>query len=227
MILRICLFSIFTLLYISTYAQKKAAEWFVNGSVNCYIPGKSSGKSVFPILGYNKNTSPKLLLGGLGVGVSLWAPAAKDLYIKSYANLTKMTYWDDQVQIRDAVGLYMGNYQAWSSDYALNLGGLIHYSMIDRLSLGAGIGLQGMIASLSRMPEMYGYGLEVEPSFVVNRYYKRILPVVPLELSYKLDKMVVNLRYDIGLLNKFKGDLGKSKSEKFGVLALEVGFKLN
>ena len=83
-----------------------------------------------------------------------------------------------------------------------------------------------LIASLSGLPEIYGYGVEIEKSIVLNHYYKRILPVVPLEVSYKLRNALINLRYDLSPLNRLKGQLGKSKSERYGILALEVGFRL-
>ncbi|MCE7044320.1 hypothetical protein [Dyadobacter sp. CY312] len=224
---QITLLIIFTLSFFNLTAQEKPMEWYVNASVNCYIPTAGSAKSVFPVLGYNKDTSPKLLIGGVGTSVSVIIPIGKGLHLKPYANLQKLTYWDDPIDIRDGAGAYMGNFQSWSSDYTVGLGTLIHYDLVNRLSLGAGLGLQAMVVSISRMPDTYGYGVPVESSFVVNRYYKRLVPMVPLEISYKLDRMSLNLRYDVGLLNKLKGNLGKSKSEKFGVLALEVGFKIS
>jgi len=226
MMSRISLLIALLLVCLTASAQESTTEWFLNANVNAYIPGGKSAKSVFPVLGYNRNTSPKLLLGGVGAGAFLWRPVSEDLHLKVYGTISKLSYWDDPVIITNGVGAYSGTLQNWSSDYVLGIGGIIHYNLANRLLVGAGLGTQTFLISLSRMPEMYGYGNPAEPSIAINRYYKRILPVVPFEIAYKMEKMLINLRYDLGLLNCLKGELGKNKSEKFGVITLEVGFKL-
>ncbi|TDE12110.1 hypothetical protein [Dyadobacter psychrotolerans] len=211
---------------LSVCGQENKREWYLNASINAYVPGGNSDKSIFPVLGYNRNTSPKLLLGGVGTGASLWSPVSRDLSLKVYTNISKHTYWDEPLMIKDAGGASNGIYNGWSSDYVLGVGATIHYNLAGRLSVGAGAGTHVLIASLSGLPEIYGYGVEIEKSIVLNHYYKRILPVVPLEVSYKLRNALINLRYDLSPLNRLKGQLGKSKSERYGILALEVGFRL-
>jgi hypothetical protein len=216
----------FILAALCVFGQGKTAEIHVNANVNLYLPRAGATKSLYPVLGYNRNTKPKILLGGVGIGASLWTALANDLNLKLHTNISKLTYWDEPVTIRNAVGLYNGSYQAGSSDYIFATGGTLHYTLANRFSIGAGLGTQILLVSLSRMPEMYGYGLPVEPSIVVNRYYKTVLPVLPLEISYKLKNLMFNIRYDLGLLNRLKGDLGKSKSDKFDLLIFELAFAL-
>ena len=218
---------IFLLASLPVFAQQNAQEWFVNANINTYLPGKNSAKSVFPVLGYNRNTSPKIMLGGVGTGIFTWKLVAKDIHLKTYANLSKLTYWDDPIEITTATGMYNGTLHHWSSDYVLGIGGILHYDIAPHLSIGAGLGAQVLLISVSRMPEMNGYGQAVEPSIVINHYYKTVLPVVPLEIAYKLKSMMIGIRYDTGMLNKLKGDLGKNKSEKFGVLGLDVAFRVS
>lgn len=217
---------LFTLASLPVFAQQNNWEWFLNANINAYLPGRNSAKSVFPVLGYNRNTSPKIMLGGVGTGFFIWKPVAKDVHLKTYANLSKLTYWDDPVVITTGSGMYNGTLNNWSSDYVLGIGGIVHYDFAPHLSIGAGLGTQFLLISLSRMPEMNGYGLAVEPSIVINHYYKTLLPIIPLEIAYKLKRMMISLRYDTGILNKLRGDLGKNKSEKFGVLGLDVAVKL-
>lgn len=208
-------------------AQRAGIDWYINASVNCYIPTGDSEKSVFPVLGYNKDTSPKLLTGGVGVGVAAWTPVANNFYLKPYLNLSKLTYWDDPVALRDPVGNSMGYYQAWSSDYTVNPGIVAHYELASQFTVGAGIAAHVMAVSLIRLPDAEGYyGTVTKGGLSAAKHYKRVNPVMPLELTYRLNKLMLNLRYEVGLLNKLKGDLGMSTSEKFDVLALEIGFKL-
>jgi hypothetical protein len=57
-----------------------------------------------------------------------------------------------------------------------------------------------------------------------NNYYKRLMPMLPLELSLKFEKLFVNLRYEHGLLNRLKKDLSEYKEDKYGLLFFELGF---
>jgi hypothetical protein len=208
-------------------AQESSSEWFLNANINIHIPGGGSQKSVYPVLGYNKNTTPKFLLGGVGTGAFLLRRMSSDLHLKIHGYLSKISYWDDPVEMKSPVGDNIGVFQAGGSDYVAGINGLVHYHLVDRLSLGAGVGAQLLLASFSRTPDIYGYSKPTEKTFITNHYYKTVLPVVPLELSYRFPKMVINLRYDIGPFNRIRGELAKAKNERYDVLSLEVGFKLN
>ena len=208
-------------------AQQVSNEWFLNANINLHIPGGRSQKSVYPVLGYNKNSDPKFLLGGVGVGGFLLRPVSHDFHLKAHGYLSKISYWDDPIELKSVLGENVGVYQAGGSDYVAGINGLIHYHLADRLSLGAGLGAQVLLASFSRTPGIYGYGEPTEKSSITNHHYKTVLPVVPIELAYRFPKMVINLRYDIGPFNRIRGDLGKAKTERYDVLSLEVGFKLN
>ncbi|GGM94204.1 hypothetical protein GCM10010967_29260 [Dyadobacter beijingensis] len=223
---RIIIWASALLLALHVNAQEASTEWFLDANANLHIPGGGSKKSVYPVLAYNKNTDPKFLLGGIGFGAFMLRPLSADFHLKAHGYLSKVSYWDDPVELKSAVGEDVGIFQAGGSDYLAGLNGLIHYHLADHLSLGAGAGLQVLLASFSRTPAIYGYGLPTEKSFISNHHYKTFLPVIPVELSYRFPRTVINLRYDIGVLNRIKGDLGKAKNERFDVLSLEVGFKL-
>lgn len=224
---RIMIWASALLFALQVNAQQAANEWFLNANINIHIPGGGSQKSVYPVLGYNKNTDPKFLLGGVGVGVFMLRPIASDFHLKAHGYLSKISYWDDPIEMKSAVGENTGIYQAGGSDYVAGVNGLVHYHLADRISVGAGVGAQVLIASFSRTPGIYGYGLPAEKSSITNHHYKRIVPVIPVELSYRFPRVVLNLRYDIGPLNRIRGELAKAKNEKYDVLSLEVGFKLN
>jgi hypothetical protein len=227
MIRKLILVTFLIFIFGNIKAQDAGIDWYINTSINCYIPTGDSEKSVFPVIGFNKNTSPKVLLGGIGFGIAAWVPVSNHIYLKPYLNLSKLTYWDDPMPIRDPVSNAMGHYQSWSSDYTVNPGIVVHYELGNQFSVGTGIAAHVMAVSLIRLPDAEAYYGTVKPGGLsMAKNYKRINPVVPLEASYRLNQLMLNLRYEMGLLNKLRGDLGKSTSEKFGVFALEVGFKL-
>lgn len=208
-------------------ARQASNEWFLNANINVYIPGGDSRKSIYPVLGYNRKTTPKVLLGGVGTGAFLLRPISSDFHLKAHGYLSKISYWDEPVELKGVKGEDVAVFQAGGSDYLAGINGLVHYHLADRLSLGAGVGMQVLLASFARTPDIYGYGEPTGKSFIANHYYKRILPVVPVELSYRFPRTVINLRYDIGPFNRIRGDLAKAKNERYDVLSLEVGFKLN
>jgi hypothetical protein len=153
-------------------------------------------------------------------------PLSKDFSFKAQANFSKHTYWEDQVQMRDYVASSIGYFQSGSSDYGLGLAAMIHYFPVEAFSIGAGISAQATLISFSRTPGMY-IGADIDPGFVVNRYYKPVMPMVPVELSYKLKRLLFNVRYEAGFTNRIKGDLAKYKTDKFSLLTFELGFLLN
>lgn len=223
---RIMIWASALLFALQANAQETPNEWFLNANINIQIPGGNSQKSVYPVLAYNRDTDPKFLLGGVGAGAFLLKPLSSDLHLKAHGYLSKISYWDDPVELKSPVGDNIGVYQAGGSDYVAGINGLVHYHLANRLSLGTGLGAQVLLVSFSRTPAIYGYGEPTDKSFITNHHYKTIRPVIPVELSYRLPKVVLNLRYDIGPFNRIKGDLGKVSKERADVLSLEVGFKL-
>jgi len=209
-----------------SFSQKKPAEWYVTANGNLYMPVGTRTKGTYPILGYDKTTSPKILLGGIGIGAAMLKPLSKDLKFKAQANFSKHTYWDEPVMMKDYVASSIGYFQSGSSDYGLGIAGMIHYFPVEAFSIGAGISAQINVISFSRTPGMY-IGAEIDPGFVVNRYYKTVLPMIPVELSYKLKKVLFNVRYEAALMNRIKGDLADFRSDKFSLLTFELGFQIH
>ncbi|MCE6992992.1 hypothetical protein, partial [Dyadobacter sp. CY323] len=206
-----------------SFSQNKKTEWFLTANGNFYIPVANRAKGIYPILGYDKLSSPKILLGGVGLGAAWFKPLTKDLSFKMQANFSKHTYWDEPVVIRDYVAAPLGDYESGSSDYGLGIAGMIHYFPVESFSVGAGISAQVTAISLTRTPGMY-IGADIDPGFAVNRYYKTVVPMIPVELSYRVNKLLFNLRYEAGLINRIKGDLARFKSDKFSLLTFEFGF---
>ena len=87
--------------------------------------------------------------------------------------------------------------------------------------MGTGLGLRTLLGSAPAYT-----GIAQYQNTSTNDYYKRFMPVLPIEISLKIDKILLNLRYEYSLLNKIKGDLADYKTERYGIVSLEIGYKI-
>ncbi len=218
------LISVFVLLnsLINVYCQDSGYEYFITVNSNVYLPGNTSSKGTYPILWYDKTADPKLMVGGFGIGFSVLKPIKSKITLKGQANISRHAYWDESVGFRTITNQPMGDFSSVTSDYTLGLAGLVHYSLSKRISVGTGLGAQFLFLSRSRM-QVPNSNDELK---YVNKYYKPVMPVVPLELSVKSKKVLFNIRYEYGLLNRLRGDLAKEQTERFCLLTFEIGFRI-
>lgn len=207
------------------FAQERQYEFFIVGNTNLYFPGNGSGKGIYPILWYDKTTKPKILIGGFGVGVSVFRAITEKVGVKGQANVSKNAYWDEAMELRGYNNEPLGHFQYGSSDFSVGIGGILHYFLSRKMSVGTGLGARLFTITLSRMPVFENFEL-VADDFAVNRYNKTILPVIPVEWSLKGEKLLFNIRYEYGLSNRYKADLAEYKKERFGVLYFEVGWRI-
>ena len=214
----------FSIVSFEGLSQESSWRYFITPNVNLYIP-RNSDKQVYPILGYNKNAKPKVLIGGFGVGVLAMKSLKQNVSLRAQANISKHAYWDEAFELRDANNTPLGDFIFGSSDFAVGLTGQIHYHMTERISIGTGIGVQMFTTTLSRLPELEGGTLSGE-GIGISRYYKPFLPMIPLELSLATERRVYNIRYEHGLSNRYKRALAEFKNESFGLLYFEMGFKI-
>lgn len=207
------------------FGQQTGIQWFIAPNVNLYLPIGTPYKGVYPVLWYDKETTPKVLIGGFGVGVSALKPYGEKLTLKGQANLSKHTYWDEPLMLTDENGSPVRDYLAASSDYTLGMTVTGHYQFTGGFSAGTGLGGQVLLVSLVRLPPNYITGPD-EEQVATSRYYKRLVPMLPVELSLKLEKILFNVRYEHGLLNRLKKPLADYQTDRFGLLTFEVGFRL-
>ena len=215
---------VFLSLVLHASGQESDFEFFIVVNANLCLPGKAANRGVYPILWYDKTTSPKLLIGGFGAGLAALRPLGEALTLKGQASLSKHTYWDEPIELRGGNNEPLGVFEYGSSDFSLGLNATVHYSLSQRMSVGTGLGAQLFTETLSRIP-VFRNG-EVEKRASVNHYYRAFLPLLPVELSFKGDNMLFNIRYEHGLSNRFKKPLAEYKKDKSGVLYFEVAFKI-
>ena len=208
---------------LKTYSQASGPEYFVTVNGNLYLPINNPNKGVYPILWYDKETNPKLLIGGLGVGLSAFKPLKDKISLKGVINISKHTYWDEPIGLVDISGYDLQLLVAGSSDFSIDLAATAHYFLTERISVGTGLGSQLLLTTLARLPEFQ----DIKASVAAHRYYKRLMPTLPVELSFKTKKNLFNIRYEYGLLNRYKKDIAVYKKDKFGLLSFELGFPVN
>ena len=209
----------------ATFAQERQYEWFIIANTNLYLPGKGSEKGVYPILWYDKTTKPKLLIGGFGVGASVFRSLTGNLSLKGQANFSKNAYWEEAMELRGMQNEPLGHFQYGGSDFSLGVAGTLHYLLSEKMSVGTGAGARLFTMTLSRTPSFENFEL-VADEIAINRYTKSVLPFIPIEWTLKGEKLLFNIRYEYGLSNRYKRGLAAYKTDRFSVLNFEVGFRI-
>lgn len=216
---------VFSIVCSTAFGQTSDLEWFITANGNLYIPRNNPDKGVYPILWIDKDTDPKLLIGGLGLGVSVFKPYREKVSWKGQANLSRHAYWDKPVLLTSNTADPIGYFTPGSVDLALGFTATAHYFLSKHFSVGTGLGAQLLLASSTRsLPSSYQF--TGKQKLIANHYYKPLIPVLPLEASLKFNRVLLNVRYEHGLLNRFKGDLGRTQKDKFSLLTFEIGFKI-
>lgn len=217
----ICLF----LLAGGSVSAQAPMERYITFNTNLFVP-IGSDKSMYPIIGYNKEVDPKLLVGGFGAGFAISKSLKEDLKWKAQANLSRHTYWDESLELRDAGNVPLGPFAYSSVDYCATLMGTAELSLNKRFSVGAGLGAKILLVSFSRLPDRKNSSFNGKKSLAENAMYKTIIPVIPLELSYKMKRNQIVLRYEQGLMNRYKRDLAEYKKDRFGIISFEYGWRI-
>lgn len=199
-------------------------EVFVTANTNLYVPFNAD-KGLFPVLGYDKEATPKLLIGGFGTGVTMFKTIREKTRLKVQSNISRHTYWNEPMTFRTVDNQNLGTFSSRSSDYTLGVSGIALLGS-NKFSFGAGLGLQVMLASVTRNPVGNFAGQDNEQQLVLNRYYKMLMPVLPLEISVQLDKMFYSIRYEHALLNKYKNGLANRERENYGLIFTEIGVRI-
>jgi len=196
-------------------------QYFLTLNGNYFLP-IGSDKQVYPIMGYDKDADPKFLLGGLGLGASVVKEWKEKFLLKGQANISSHAYWDEPIYLTDANANPLGSFVCKSVDYVMGITATIQYRLSKRVAIGPGLGADFLLVSISNLSEPFTH-----PDHLRNGHYKRVTPVIPLELSFYLNKVLLNVRYEQGLVNRFRDPLSEYEKEMNSLLVFEIGFKLN
>jgi hypothetical protein len=195
-------------------------QYFITVNANYYLP-RNSDKQAYPVLAYDKDSDPKLLVGGFGAGLTAIKNQNEKFLLKAQANISRRAYWNDPIGFRDVSNNPLGNITLKAVDYVFDITATAHYRLGQKVSIGTGLGADVMI---------YSYTVLKFPRFdekYRNGHYKPVMPVIPIELTFNFDKILLNLRYAHGLLSRNKSPLSKSKDDAYGLLTMELGFRIH
>ena len=200
-----------------SFSQNTKSELFITANLNMYFPTNSL-QEFQPIVQFSNPFS----VGGFGIGATLLNPLNKTLILKNQANISFIKFKDTPVLLTDPSGQSLGNITGITRDLNLGITSTINYSLTNRFSMGAGLGLKILLDSRTN----YNFINQSPLGTSINGYYKPIMPVFPIEATLRLKKMMFNLRYEYSILNKLKGDLSDYTSEKYSLISLEIGYKI-
>ncbi|HTF81109.1 MAG TPA: hypothetical protein VL947_05275, partial [Cytophagales bacterium] len=128
------------------------------------------------------------------------------------------------IDLRNDQNISQGTIALSTRDFQSSWMVLGQYRLVGGLSVGAGLGANLWLGASQKFP-----GKVVSPNESMRlkiSNYKRVLPIVPLEVSYAFSRMLVNVRLEYGLLNRYKGEVSEYKKEYINVLYFELGYFL-
>ncbi|GAB3170963.1 hypothetical protein [Telluribacter humicola] len=218
---------LFVLFSMQAFSQSRPTEWYLTPNANLYLPGPFSHKDIYPLLWHNQNRSPRVQVGGFGIGTTALTSLPRSLSLKTQANLSRSTYWDSPFDVRDQDGRARGFFQGAASDYTLGLTSTLQLSLTKGLSVGTGLGGRMLLVSQTRLWD-FDNSAELTPGKLHrNQQYRRFMPVIPAEVMWKAGRVMLNARYEWSLLGDWKSIYPMSQSEKHNLLVVEVGIPLN
>lgn len=199
------------------YSQDKSTEWYITANTNLYYPIQTPSKGVYPVLWYDKEADPSVLIGGFGIGGAVYHSLTEKFAVKGQLNVSKHSYWNEPVEVVDQNGNVYFSFIPSSVDYMAGLSATSNYFFTPKFGLGTGLGTQYLIVSLTRQPEAFG-------DVVRNHYYRPFVATVPIEATLKLSNTALTVRYEHSFSNRLRAK--SNYTDKFGLVYFEVGFKI-
>lgn len=210
----------------SIYAQD-SPDYRITISDNIRV-APNSLNTTFPLVYRAKRPTEKNVIGGFGIGISRFFYINSKFDLKTSVNLSRQVYWNDAVSFNKGPlpqdNLGYGSFV--SKEYYVEPVGVVHYKLGKGFSAGLGLGFQIMISSITDVKQSGLFANNNEVDNPRNRQYKPVMPVVPLEVSWKGRLMLFNIHGEAGLLNRYRSDLADLDRSFFGLLSFEVGMRL-
>ncbi len=213
--------AIFCLMVVSATHGQNELQMFVTANVNYYLP-INSDKQVYPILAFDSDAEPNVLVGGMGLGFAMMKNLNDNFLWSAQANVSRRAYWSEPMRLTDDDGVPFGSFPMKGVDIVLGLSGTAHYRIGDKLSAGTGVGLDVLLYSYMRLPEAF-----VEPATLQNGFYRPIVPTIPIELVYRSNKMLFSLGYQLAVISRSKNPLSESYKDLYSTLTFEVGYRIH
>lgn len=217
----------FLCLFISfTCFSQHIHKFYIHVGANLTLPSDQSSRATFPIIAYNDDFKPSLLLGGFNAGFTYNKHLSGKKYISAIISLARHSSWEEAFPFTDNQGLLYGFNKYNKVDYVLKVLPTFTYALTPRLTLGIGLGGNISIISISALPEVQLFGIDREGEIAINKYNRLFNPLLPVEVRYHLNKIYIGARFEYGPFNTNRSDLGKNLKSTNNYACFEVGFKL-
>lgn len=204
---------------ICAFGQEKF-EWFVHLNAGIVRPS-ASDKGIYPLIGYDKDARPKFQLGTIGAGVTGVKPLSEQFDLKVRSGLIRAKYWDTPLMFLNGGNVAVAGAATHATEWLWSVGGGVNYNLSPGLSVGSGINLHALISSSTRI----SFGQLDER--IRNRFYKTIVPVIPVEMTLTKNRFAVSLQFERSLVNRYRGDLADVKNLHYSTLMMQVAYRIS
>lgn len=208
------------------YYHKLFSEYRVTIGNNLRLPGNASQGTMAIVSRDKDRLYRKFLVGGFTAGISAFSSPADKLDLKWTANVSRQILYGEAVRFNKGPGPQdaLGFTNTVMAEYFMGFNGVAHYRVGEKFSVGAGVGFEMLLASHTSFP--YAASTDDKPVSYRNREFKPLMPVVPIELSWKEERFLYNIRYDVGLANRYRTAMEHYGPNMFHTVSLEIGMKI-
>ena len=201
-------------------------KFYIHVGTNLTLPSDESSRSTFPIIAYNDEFKPSLLLGGFNAGITYNKHLSDKKYISAVISLARHSSWEEAFPFTDNQGLLYGFNKYNKVDYVLKVLPIFTYALTPRLTLGIGFGGNISIISISALPDVQLFGIDRKGEIAINKYNRLFNPLLPVEIRYHLKKIYFGARFEYGPFNTNRSDIKEMLKSKNNYVCFELGFKL-
>lgn len=208
------------------YSSRLFYEYRVTVGHNLRLPG-NAGQGTIAIVNKDKDRLyRKFMVGGFTGGISGFNNIDEKLDIKWTANISRQVFFAQAIQFNNGPNQQnaLGYTNPVIAEYYLGFNGIAHYRPGEKFSMGAGAGFELLLSSVTSFP--YAASTDDKPVSYRNREFKPVMPVAALELLWREERFSYNIRYEIGLANRYKTALKDFGPNRFHTISFEIGMKI-
>lgn len=213
------------IIILASFTAGAQTEYYIATGVNVFVP-VSSDKKMYPVLGYSRKTDPEVLIGGFGAAMHVYKPLGGASFMKGSVTLGRHVYWEEPVGLRDISNNPLGAFAYSSVDHTLHFIAMGVLRLGNSIRVGTGAGTHVLLYSRNRLPDKSNSSVQESRGSGTNGFYKPLVLVVPVEVSWHTRRHVYAIRYEQALMNRYKNPLAEYRKDLYGIISLEYGWRL-
>ncbi len=205
--------------------KTSAQSWGVHLNGNSTFPISNDRKGQYPILWYDSDQDPSILVGGFGAGVSYQRPWRGNTQLKFQLNAQRSRFYDEPTIFWDANGQPILGVIGINNNLNASVLSLVLLPITENQKwlLGVGLGLRGTFFSKTDYGEAFVDG-EKASLKLKNKSLAPVVAILPIELTkYFGERFSVTTRAETALSGTSR--LSANKKERTMVVLVEVGYR--